>query len=304
MTLQSLKDKEGKQRETAGTYDQLFANLASGAESGWDYSSRWFTSPTSTLVDIEASYIVPCCLNSILLKAESDISYFHDVLCQHYMSQATLDGDVEAVDSKIEEHAKQRNLFAEAAKKRKAAMMKLLWNDGHGFWFDYHLKTRKQMETVSCAGLMPVWAGCWEGRWNISDVERFITFIRRTPGLLNPGGLSSTTNDSEEQWDFPNCWPPLVDFAVEALQKLAIKFEGCGAEPLATDIATRFISTGYRGWLKDKQMHEKYDSRVCTGERGTGGEYLPQTGFGWTNGTLLWLLQDYFDLSAKVLEGR
>jgi alpha,alpha-trehalase len=33
-------------------------------------------------------------------------------------------------------------------------------------------------------------------------------------------------------------------------------------------------------------MHEKYNAFV-PGERGSGGEYLPETGFGWTNGVAL-----------------
>ena len=39
-------------------------------------------------------------------------------------------------------------------------------------------------------------------------------------------------------------------------------------------------------------MHEKYDA-TAPGERGGGGEYEPQVGFGWTNGAALWLLRHY-----------
>ena len=39
-------------------------------------------------------------------------------------------------------------------------------------------------------------------------------------------------------------------------------------------------------------MHEKYDA-TRPGERGQGGEYEPQLGFGWTNGVVLWLLERY-----------
>ena len=34
------------------------------------------------------------------------------------------------------------------------------------------------------------------------------------------------------------------------------------------------------------QMHEKYDAEQ-PGRYGEGGEYTPQTGFGWTNGVVL-----------------
>jgi hypothetical protein len=39
-------------------------------------------------------------------------------------------------------------------------------------------------------------------------------------------------------------------------------------------------------------MYEKYDATIL-GEGGDGGEYVPQTGFGWTNGLALYLLQEY-----------
>lgn len=44
-------------------------------------------------------------------------------------------------------------------------------------------------------------------------------------------------------------------------------------------------------------MHEKYNAFV-PGERGNGGEYDPQVGFGWTNGVVLELL----DVYGNVLE--
>ena len=36
-------------------------------------------------------------------------------------------------------------------------------------------------------------------------------------------------------------------------------------------------------------MYEKYDAYVV-GKGGGGGEYVPQIGFGWTNGVVLVLL--------------
>ena len=36
-------------------------------------------------------------------------------------------------------------------------------------------------------------------------------------------------------------------------------------------------------------MYEKMDASR-PGERGGGGEYTPQVGFGWSNGVVLWLL--------------
>ena len=40
------------------------------------------------------------------------------------------------------------------------------------------------------------------------------------------------------------------------------------------------------------RMHEKYDA-TRPGERGKGGEYTPQVGFGWSNGAVLWMLDTF-----------
>ena len=47
-------------------------------------------------------------------------------------------------------------------------------------------------------------------------------------------------------------------------------------------------------------MHEKYDA-TRPGERGGGGEYNPQVGFGWTNGVVLWLLDTF--AGTPLVEG-
>lgn len=50
-------------------------------------------------------------------------------------------------------------------------------------------------------------------------------------------------------------------------------------------------------------MHEKYDVREI-GRCGGGGEYEPQVGFGWSNGVLLVLLENYGAQFIAHLEAR
>ena len=61
---------------------------------------------------------------------------------------------------------------------------------------------------------------------------------------------------------------------------------------LAKELARRWLDSNLLGWARTGQMHEKYDA-TAPGERGGGGEYTPQIGFGWTNGVVLWLLSCY-----------
>lgn len=287
----------------------LYRNLASVAESGWDFSSRWFSgSDERVLESTHICRIVPLCLNSILLKAEKDLSSFHGILADHKrlsfkQSQNTNinNGSTRGMDHIG--HSEYSLHYTRLAKKREADMGDLLWNNEKGFWFDYDLQIASCSSVVSCAGIMPVWAGYADENWELSDAKDFVDFVLNRSGLLQPGGLTCTTQTSEEQWDFPNSWPPMIDFAVEALHRLGRKFPASGGEQAAEIIAGRFLENAWRGWSKGRNMHEKYDSRVKSGDRGTGGEYAPQTGFGWTNGTVLWLLRDFADtLNATLVQ--
>ena len=54
----------------------LFTNLASGAESGWDFSSRWLSS-AAELSSIQTTTILPVDLNAILCQNERTLEQLH-----------------------------------------------------------------------------------------------------------------------------------------------------------------------------------------------------------------------------------
>ena len=84
------------------------------------------------------------------------------------------------------------------------------------------------------------------------------------------GGVATSLVEDQAQWDFPNAWPPLVHMAVESLARL-------GHAPAAQSMAARWLYSNWLGLQNEGQMHEKYDARH-PGQRGAGGEYVPQVG--------------------------
>lgn len=62
----------------------LWAELQSAAESGWDFSSRWFLPGSPPLQDplqgTRVSRVVPVDLNAILCKVEQLLATFYQVL--------------------------------------------------------------------------------------------------------------------------------------------------------------------------------------------------------------------------------
>lgn len=149
----------------------------------------------------------------------------------------------------------------------------------------------EHLPQLSAASFTPLWAGAH----GAAQARAAVGALRRS-GLLQPGGLATTLVPSGQQWDWPNAWPPLQQMAVEGLA-------GCGAEgaaALAEELAVRWLRSNHRGWARDGVMREKYDA-TRPGESGGGGEYVPQDGFGWTNGVALWLLDRYGDAFARAL---
>ena len=60
----------------------LYSNLASAAESGWDFSSRWFKSDAPSKLNLSSTVIkdlVPVDLNSILCMTERLLAKFYNI---------------------------------------------------------------------------------------------------------------------------------------------------------------------------------------------------------------------------------
>jgi len=137
---------------------------------------------------------------------------------------------------------------------------------------------------------MPLWAGLPVSESNKQNIVNTINAL----GILNyPGGVPTSIILSNQQWDFPNAWPPLQWFLVKSLENL-------GVEDQATFLVEQWVESNYAGFIKNntKEMYEKYNATVI-GETGTGGEYEAQVGFGWTNGVILDMLLEYFANSTS-----
>jgi alpha,alpha-trehalase len=59
-------------------------------------------------------------------------------------------------------------------------------------------------------------------------------------------------------------------------------------------VAKNFFNSVHLGWTNSGMIFEKYNV-LYPGRRGDGGEYLPQSGFGWTNGVTLHFINVFKD---------
>ncbi|HDR9469570.1 alpha,alpha-trehalase TreA [Burkholderia multivorans] len=251
-----LEDVTTAKAASGRAANDVYRDLRAGAESGWDYSSRWL-GDGKTLATIRTTSIVPVDLNSLMFHLERTI-----------VKGCTVTRDVGCVID-----------FSGRAARRALAINRWLWNRG-GYYGDYDWQLRKPRDGVTAAALYPLFAGvAWPERAKATARE-----VRKT--LLQPGGLATTTETTGQQWDAPNGWAPLQWIAIEGLRRY-------GEPALAKDIGTRFLADVKHVYATEGKLVEKYVVEGAGQGGGGGGEYPLQDGFGWTNGVTLKLLELY-----------
>lgn len=164
--------------------EQVYRDLRAGAESGWDFSSRWLDGPA--LSTIRTTSIAPVDLNAFLYGLECAIAAVAD---------------------------SEASTYAERAKQRRDAMHAHLWDEANGYFADYDLDFCAVRVGANAAGLAPLFSGLATQR----QADETSGVIRET--LLAPGGLRTTLVNSGQQWDSPNGWAPLQWIAVTGLRR-------------------------------------------------------------------------------------
>lgn len=228
--------------------EDVYRDIRAACESGWDFSSRWLGA-AGDLSSIRTTSILPSDLNSIMFGMERFIA---DALA--------IGGDQAAAGR-----------YAEMASRRRDAMNRHLWNEGLGAFDDFDWREGRLRGVASAA----VAAALFFGLADDSQANTTAALIQTR--LLASGGLLTTTETSELQWDSPNGWAPLQWIAYEGLQRY-------GFTSLASEIRDRWLNAAERVFQATGRMVEKYD--IVNLRPGGGGEYALQDGFGWTNGVI------------------
>ena len=242
-------------RSSSRPAHEVYRDLRAGAESGWDFSSRWLGDP-QRLSSIRTTQIIPVDLNSFLYNLERQIARLSRAKGQHDCAEA----------------------FRLRAEKRLAAIDHYLWSEQHGAYFDYDWCLAKPRDNLTAATLTPLFVKLASAE----QAARVAEVVRER--LLAPGGLSTTeVGGSGEQWDRPNGWAPLQWMGIRGLQHY-------GHDALALHIEERWLKIVSLLFESESKLVEKYVLRPCT-EHAGGGEYPLQDGFGWTNGVTRKLMQ-------------
>lgn len=239
--------------------DRVFLHLRAAAESGWDFSSRWFHNP-SDIRTIHTADIIPVDLNALMYHLETTIAEGYRML-------------------KNTPAARRYSLYAE---RRARALAEYCWDDDENFFVDHNFHTGHSTNVLSLAAVFPLYT-------KIATTKQAAAVARRLErDFLKPGGLVSTLNDNGQQWDSPNGWAPLQWVAIVGLRNY-------GYHSLADEIKRRWLTLNEKVFKNKGKMVEKYNVLDESG-LGGGGEYPLQDGFGWTNGVVATLLDEDGDI--------
>ncbi len=113
--------------------EELFRHLRAAAESGWDFSSRWFKDATS-FATIHTTDIIPVDLNCLLHHLEQTLSEAYQLAGNSLKSSA----------------------YQSLSRKRKIAIKKYCWSEEKKFYFDFDFVANRQKENVTLAAAFPL----------------------------------------------------------------------------------------------------------------------------------------------------
>ncbi|KAL0960569.1 hypothetical protein HGRIS_005607 [Hohenbuehelia grisea] len=183
----------------------FYAEVASGAETGWDYTARWFSQPNvpgdAGLRTLQVRSLIPVCLNSILYGA-------HSLLVELYSRGPSRNTDA-------------ASRHRTAAADLRAGIIDLLWSPEKLAFYDFNLTSTSQSTFFSAATFYPMWNGIIPDEIISSPDNAFKAFSSVNLVLSRYNGTyPSTFIETGLQWDAPNAWPPHQYIVLQALRGL------------------------------------------------------------------------------------
>ena len=220
-------------------------------ESGFDVSFRFGAFGSAT------HHYAPVCLNSLLYKTEKDLEQISRWLGR----------------------ADDAATWSGRAEQRKKLVMKYLWNEGQGLFFDFNFMTKQMSSYKYASTFYPLWAG-------LATPEQAKAVAANLKLLNHPGGVAMSTEETGAQWDLPYGWGNIEMLVIEGLRRYGFNTDG-------DRVSYEFLSTVAENFRREGEIHEKYDVVNRSSEAHAElGYHMNVVGFGWTNAAFLELLHN------------
>lgn len=183
-------------RETGDSFatdidkENHYSEMKAAAESGMDFSSRWFINNgtnNGTLIDLKCRSIVPVDLNAFLFSVAKTLAEF----------ELTLGNETKAAEFEV----KSQEIYD--------AIQSVLWHEDVGAWLDYDIENKKRRDYFVPSNLVPLYVGCYNKADKVNITAKVLGYIERHQLNDYIGGVPNSLEQTGEQWDFPNVWPPM-----------------------------------------------------------------------------------------------
>jgi len=230
--------------------DELFRDIRAAAESGWDFSARWFADG-KTLNSIHTTKVVPIDLNCLMYQLEA-------ILAEAY---------------RLDQDMHQHEIFLRYADQRKNLIQTLFFDSESEFFCDLLLPELRFSPILSLAGASPLY-------FEIAKPNQAESINKRLKqDFLRKGGWLNSLSNTNQQWDAPNGFAPSQWLTYVGLCNYGFDSE-------AKEGGRRWVTNNLLTFSEQGMLYEKYNVET-PGQIAIGGEYDVQHGFGWTNGVLL-----------------
>ncbi len=227
--------------------EETYRDIRAAAESGWDFSTRWFQDPKE-FASIQTTSLLPIDLNCLLYHLELKIAEL----------------------SQLSGEQKEAKKFSTLAQKRKSLIQKYFWDEHSQTFHDYNFQTKKLSGESTIAMVVALFTEVATPQ----QAKAMGQVLKKK--FLKPGGVVTTLRTSNQQWDIPNGWPPHQWMTYAGLKLYH-------QDTLAEEVRKRWLSLNQKVFQSTGKMVEKYNEMDLSLQSG-GGEYPLQDGFGWTNG--------------------
>ena len=166
---ESFKD-DSKLAASAKDKKKTCRHLRAAAESGWDFSSRWFKDKND-FATIHTTDIIPVDLNCLLVNLEKTIA-----------NAFRLSGNLPVAEK-----------FEKIAYRRSESIETYCWNEKEGFYFDYDYIENRQKDSFTVAAAFPLFFEI-ASKAQADKVARVME-----EKLLSPGGFITTNETTNQQ---------------------------------------------------------------------------------------------------------
>lgn len=272
LTFEKAIEHHKMKQPTYGFQKFIFSCLKSAAESGIDFSNRWFEEK-GKIETIE-------CINYVSPDLNALIYFNYLFVAQLLEREQYFDLGYSSED------------FRKKAERLQDNINSVLWDKDKKCWFDYNFESGQRKESsFRPSYFFPMFFDIKPPTCSID--EMILEYADEIFGYV--GGIpasSAKDQPTSQQWDYPNVWAPYnylfyQMFDREYRDNTALKYH----------VAKCFYDSVKTNYFQGDPLKIFYEKYCCTtsGKTGSGGEYPTQDGFGWTNGTTLCFIKDFGD---------